>query len=43
VPAADDSPEKLEAATDDEADDEELAAPGNSVSGLMASPPSDEA
>jgi segregation and condensation protein B len=43
VPAADDSPEKLEAATDEEADDEELAAPGNSVSGLMASPPSDEA
>jgi segregation and condensation protein B len=40
VPALEDSTEKLEAAPDDDADDEELAAPGNSAAGLSASPPS---
>jgi segregation and condensation protein B len=38
-----DSPDKLDAAADDETEDEELTAPGNSVSGLMAAPPSEEA
>ena len=42
VPAAEDSAEKLDAAADDDADDEELGAPGNSASGLVAAPPSDE-
>jgi segregation and condensation protein B len=32
----------LDAAGDDEADDEELSAPGNSTAGLVAAPPSDE-
>ncbi len=42
VPAAEDNAEKLDAAADDDADDEELGAPGNSASGLVAAPPSDE-
>ena len=33
---------ELDAAADDDADDEELGAPGNSASGLVAAPPSDE-
>ena len=40
VPALDDSIEKLDAAADDDADDEELTAPGSSASGLVAAPPS---
>lgn len=32
----------LEASADDEGDDEELAAPGSSASGLVAAPPSDD-
>jgi len=42
VPAVEDSAEKLDAAADDDADDEELGAPGNSASGLVAAPPPDE-
>jgi len=42
VPAAEDSAEKLEASPDDDADDDELAAPGSSAAGLSASPPSHE-
>jgi len=41
VPALEDNAEKLDAAADDD-DDEELGAPGNSASGLVAAPPSDE-
>ncbi|HKU90152.1 MAG TPA: SMC-Scp complex subunit ScpB [Steroidobacteraceae bacterium] len=40
VPAVADSAEKLDAAPDDDADDEELTAPGSSASGLVAAPPS---
>ena len=43
VPAAEGTPEKLEAAADDDGDEEELTAPGSSASGLVAAPPSDEA
>lgn len=32
----------MEASADDETDDEELSAPGNSAAGLVAAPPSDE-
>ena len=42
VPAVEDPAEKLDAAADDETDDEELTAPGSSASGLVAAPPSDE-
>src|SRR5690349_9434963 len=42
VPAAEDSADKLDASADDDADDEELTAPGSSASGLVAAPPSDE-
>ena len=42
VPSLDDSAEKLDAAADDDADDEELTAPGNSASGLVAAPPSED-
>jgi segregation and condensation protein B len=42
VPAAEDLAEKLDAAADDDADEEELGAPGHSASGLVAAPPSDE-
>ncbi|HEX6396162.1 MAG TPA: SMC-Scp complex subunit ScpB [Steroidobacteraceae bacterium] len=42
VPAMADSAEKLDAASDDDADDEELTAPGSSASGLVAAPPSQE-
>jgi len=42
VPSIEDSAEKLDAAADDDTDDEELGAPGNSASGLVAAPPSDE-
>jgi len=34
--------ERLDASADDDADDEELSAPGNASSGLVAAPPSDE-
>src|SRR5262245_48564167 len=41
VPAAvEDTADKLDAAADDDADDEELTAPGSSASGLVAAPPS---
>lgn len=43
VSEAADSPERLDASADDDSDDEEmLSAPGNSASGLVAAPPSDE-
>lgn len=43
VPATSSSGERLDAAADEESDDEEmLSAPGNSASGLVAAPPSDE-
>jgi segregation and condensation protein B len=42
VPVPEDSSEKLDAAADDDADEEELGAPGHSASGLVAAPPSDE-
>jgi segregation and condensation protein B len=44
VPTVTDSggSERLDAAADDDADEEELSAPGNSASGLVAAPPSDE-
>jgi segregation and condensation protein B len=41
VPAAEGN-DRLDAAPDDDADDEELSAPGNSSAGLVAAPPSDE-
>jgi segregation and condensation protein B len=37
-----DEAERLDAAADDDADDEELSAPGNGSAGLVAAPPSDE-
>jgi segregation and condensation protein B len=40
VPA--DAADKLDAAADEDADEEELAAPGSSAGGLVAAPPSDE-
>jgi segregation and condensation protein B len=40
VPAAEDA--KLDAAADDDSEDEELAAPGNSASGLVAAPPGED-
>ena len=36
------SSDRMDAAADDDADEEELSAPGNSASGLVAAPPSDE-
>ena len=42
VPVTEDSVEKLDAAADDEADDDELTAPGSSAAGLVAAPPSHE-
>jgi len=36
------SDHSLDAASDDDADDEELSAPGDSATGLVAAPPSDE-
>ena len=42
VPAVEDAGDKLDAAADDDADEEELGAPGHSASGLVAAPPSDE-
>jgi segregation and condensation protein B len=41
VPAGEGN-ERLDAAADDDADDDELSAPGNSSAGLVAAPPSDE-
>jgi segregation and condensation protein B len=45
-PAADDAQvaerERLDAAADDDADDEELSAPGSGSAGLVAAPPADE-
>jgi segregation and condensation protein B len=40
--AADEQDPGLDAAGDDDADDEELSAPGSSTAGLVAAPPSDE-
>jgi segregation and condensation protein B len=42
VPSLDDNADKLDAAADDDADDEELTAPGASASGLVAAPPSED-
>jgi segregation and condensation protein B len=42
VPSMEDSADKLDASADDDADDEELTAPGSSASGLVAAPPSDD-
>src|SRR5690242_7236310 len=42
VTATDDGNDRLDAAADEEADEDELAAPGGSASGLVAAPPSDE-
>ena len=42
VSVSDDSIERLDAAADDESEDDELSAPGSSASGLVAAPPSDE-
>src|SRR5882672_5493498 len=42
VPVTDDRAEGLDAAAEDDADDEELSAPGNTSAGLVAAPPSDE-
>jgi len=42
IVSAGESNERLDAAADDDADDEELSAPGNSSAGLVAAPPSDE-
>jgi segregation and condensation protein B len=42
VPSLDDTVDKLDAAADDDADDEELTAPGNSAAGLVAAPPSED-
>jgi segregation and condensation protein B len=44
VPVVDESSDEpgMEASSDDDADDEELSAPGNSAAGLVAAPPSDE-
>jgi segregation and condensation protein B len=39
---ADDQEPGLDASADDDADEEELSAPGNSTAGLVAAPPSDE-
>jgi hypothetical protein len=38
----DDGIERLDAAAEDETEDDELSAPGSSASGLVAAPPSDE-
>jgi segregation and condensation protein B len=43
VTAIDDDAERLDAAGDDDADDEALSAAGHSTAGLVAAPPSDEA
>jgi hypothetical protein len=43
VPVVDEGADKLDASADDDADEEELAAPGSSASGMVAAPPSDEA
>jgi segregation and condensation protein B len=42
VSVAEDATEKMDAAADDDADEEELGAPGHSASGLVAAPPSDD-
>ena len=42
VSVADDSIERLDAAAEDETEEDELSAPGSSASGLVAAPPSDE-
>jgi segregation and condensation protein B len=42
VSMPEDGNERRDAATDDEGEEEELSAPGNSASGLVAAPPSDE-
>jgi segregation and condensation protein B len=39
VPAVEDNADKLDAAADDDAEDEELTAPGSSASGMVAAPP----
>ena len=40
--ADENSDHSLDAASDDDADEEELSAPGDSAAGLVAAPPSDE-
>jgi segregation and condensation protein B len=42
VSLPDDGSERLDAAAEDDADDDELSAPGNAAAGLVAAPPSDE-
>jgi segregation and condensation protein B len=42
VSVSDDSIERLDAAAEDETEEDELSAPGSSASGLVAAPPSDE-
>ena len=42
VTVSDDGNERLDAAADEDGEDEELSAPGNSAAGLVAAPPSDE-
>ena len=42
APADESSDHSLDAAADDDADEEELSAPGDSAAGLVAAPPSDE-
>jgi segregation and condensation protein B len=42
VSVSDDNIERLDAAAEEETEDEELSAPGSSASGLVAAPPSDE-
>ena len=42
VPAAESNTDKLDAAADDDSEDDELGAPGSSASGLVAAPPTDD-
>jgi len=44
VPVVDENSDEpgLEAASEEDGDDDELSAPGNSAAGLVAAPPSDE-
>jgi segregation and condensation protein B len=42
VTVPDDGSERLDAAADEDGEDDELSAPGNSAEGLVAAPPSDE-
>ena len=42
APAEESTDHGLDAASDDDSDEEELSAPGDSAAGLVAAPPSDE-